>query len=68
MIILSVQGQANVAAIRFSPASPPNLGECRRESEAFQTFADFCSLSEGAGDTMNDHTKNVIVEIVGWPH
>jgi hypothetical protein len=33
-----------------------------------ETFADFCSLSKGAGDIMNNHTKNVIVEIVGWPH
>jgi len=33
-VILLVQGQADVAAIRFSPASPPDLGKFPQESEA----------------------------------
>jgi hypothetical protein len=38
-IILLVHEQADVTAIRFSPASPPDLGKFPRESEALHRVA-----------------------------
>ena len=40
LVILLVQGQAEVAAIRFSLASPPDLGRSPRLSEALQDRID----------------------------
>jgi hypothetical protein len=37
MIILLAQGQADVAAIRFSTAFLPDLGKFPRESEALRS-------------------------------
>ena len=35
-VILLIEGQADVTAIRFSPASLPDLGKLARQSEALR--------------------------------